>query len=368
MYGILCTDMLIKNTAYRIQYFTCTVFKISVDVLLNIVHCIFIQLKIYAKYYHSLDHMILPDGFVARVVSYEEQEKRFDTNRGTVITFTFILTFPIIALVFVAIIVGGLHSNISTILKKADHLPAQAALVCVGQSYTLYVAIMDVKAVTKDEMSQILFSILSFFVTVEFGLFFVINALIFILCSQYCTEKLFSPYKEEVQRWFVLVGLIPALVCLSSHIGFVIEGWISSNSRGSAVMLLYSCLFVALFIVFQNLYSCLLSLYSCLTDGQQNEQTSVEPNNPTVQETTPLLQADNQQEEYLNFRTLAVELFIGIPFLVGVLVYIGYGVFHVPIIRGTEDVVDHVYQLGTTAAIFVVFLFTYFIYLYNKKK
>lgn len=287
-----------------------------------------------------MDHIILPDGFVARVVSYEEQQERFDTNSGTVIAFTFILTFPIIALIFAVIIVGGLYSNISTILEKADHLPTQAALVCVGQSYTLYVAVMDVIAVTKGEISPFLFCILTLLVVVEFGLLFVTIALTCILCSQYCTKKLFCAHEKEVQRWFVLVGLIPALVCLSSHIGFVIEGWISSDSRGSAVMLLYSCLFVVQFIVFQN-------LYSCLTSEEQN---------------------NSQDEQYLNFRTLAVELFIGIPCLVIVLAYVGYGVFHVPIIRGTEDVVDHVYQLATTAAIFVVFLFTYFVYLYNKKE
>lgn len=340
------------------------------------------QLQIFAKYYRSLDRITLPAGFIARVVSYEEQDKIFDTNSGTLVAFSFSLTFPIITFVFLVIYVGGLFSYVikSNILKKDDHHPTQAALVCVGQSYTLYVVIMDVIAATKSEITPYLRGVIISLAAVEFVLFLVIIVFICILCDhqrfkkrEKCFQYMYFPLfctrvtKMDVRQWFVIVGLIPALVCLSSHIGFIIEGWVSSNSRGTAVMLLYSCLFVFLFIVFQSMYSVLTNIRN---KKKNTGPQRVDSGNPTIQdpERRSLLQRNQQkgtEQQYLDFCSLAIELLPGIPILGGILAYIGYGVFHVPIIRGAEDVVTHVYNLGETASIFVVFLITYLIFLYK---
>ena len=276
------------------------------------------QLQIFAKYYRSLDHITLPAGFIARVVSYEEQDKIFDTNSGTLVAFSFSLTFPIITFTFLVIYIGGLFSYVikSTILEKDDHHPTQAALVCVGQSYTLYVATMDVITATKSEITPYLRGFIISLAAVEFGLFFVIIVLIFILCDhqhfkkwekflQYMYFPLFCTRvtKMDVRQWFVVVGLIPALVCLSSHIGFIIEGWISSNSRGTAVMLLYSCLFVALFIVFQ-------SMYSVLTEIKKNTQN--------VQDSEGQSRSEGTEQQYVDSGSTAVQHSEQEPLLEGI--------------------------------------------------
>ena len=206
-----------------------------------------VQLRLYAKYYRSRNCMILPDDYKARVTSWDERHRFFDDD-GVVYFFTFVLLLPIGICVIFVLYVIGVRNNVKKLLKKPDHYSSQAALVCVGQTYTLFVAIMDsfalnTKAIHKGYANNIIWVIC----IVEYMLFSFTFAIVILFCCIhsccYSHSSKFGGCKERcksvnccmcvcsvckwLKLWFVIVGLIPPLVCLSSHIGIVIEGWAS---------------------------------------------------------------------------------------------------------------------------------------------
>ena len=174
--------------------------------------------------------MILPDDFKARVTSWDERHRFFDDD-GVVYLFIFVILLPIgICVIFVCYVIGE-RNSVKKLLKKPDHYSSQAALVCVGQTYTLFVAIMDsfalyTKAIHKGYAQNVIWVIC----IAEYMFFFFIFAIVILFCCIHsCCYSKFgdSMCIEWLKLWFVIVGLIPPLVCLSSHIGIVIEGWAS---------------------------------------------------------------------------------------------------------------------------------------------
>ena len=80
------------------------------------------------------------------------------------------------------------------------------------------------------------------------------------------------------------------------------------------------------------------------------------------------IQEDEKQKSGLNFCILFWEMLIGIPLSSGVLVYIASGFCYLPTLRSTEDVVPHFYNFGHISIIFVVFLFTYNLRIFQRKE
>jgi len=127
------------------------------------------QLRIYAQHYRSLNTLTLPDGFEARVTSYQEKE-RFIYSSGVKISFAYFITLPFIAYTIFIFYVRGIRTHLNSVLSKPDHYSTQAALVCVGQIYTLYVAIMDAMALSQGGIATYMFIIIIIICVAEFVL------------------------------------------------------------------------------------------------------------------------------------------------------------------------------------------------------
>ena len=321
--------------------------------------------------------MILPDGFEARVSSYQERD-RFINRNGVKIILTFAIFLPIAVSIFFSCYVWGIRHWLVTFLEKSDYYSTQAALVCVGQTYTLYVAIMDTLAVSTEGIAESMKPIIIILIFIEWILFSLILIIVIILTSECCSHV---PCTKWLRLWFVIVGLFPPIVCLSSHLGIIIEGWASIANHGTAMMLFYSLSFIYLFVSFKKVYLVVADLNSitCAEVKQcvKSHKTSLAEvcHKRTPQEIPLLSSTDeglasltraesektNEHNSGLNFRIILFEMLIGIPFLGGVLVYIAIGFTTFPVL-GTDDAITDVYNFGRIAFIFAIFLLTYVVF------
>ena len=96
-----------------------------------------LQLRLYAKYYRFHNCMILPDVFEARVTSWEQKD-RFFKDDGVYFLFSFVIFLPFAACIIFVCYVIGQHNHLKKLFKKSDHYSSHAALVCVGQTYSLF--------------------------------------------------------------------------------------------------------------------------------------------------------------------------------------------------------------------------------------
>lgn len=333
--------------------------------------------------------MILPDGFEARVSSYEDKE-RFINSFGVKFFFSYFITLPFLVYVIFILFFRGIRTNLNKMLNKPDNYSTQAALVCVGQVYTIYTAIMDAIALSKGGLAPYMFGIIITVGIIEFisFLFIATYAFIFMITQSYrpfivvfkyaCLPlflninkkslwsifseafpwhierktirckiskafpwriawqilksnipnipKAFSwPSDTEIVSWFVVVALIPPLLCLSSHIGFIIEGWISRENHATAVMLFYGFTFTFMFVSFRKLYMAL--------SGKDSQE--------------------------LNFRILFFEMTIGAIVFFSAVAYIVKGLVSFPVLNDSDNVIRYFYDLGSIAFIFVFFVITY---------
>ena len=297
------------------------------------------QLRLYAKYYRSTDFMILPDGFEARVSSFQHNERFIDDN-GVLLFFTFFVALPIVGCSILACYVIGMRKHLKNLLEKSDHFSSQAALLCVSQTYTIYVAIMDTLAVSSEGITDYMKGFIGSIVALEYLSFASIIFIFFlILCCEHSNQ---CDCLIKVKLWFVIVGLIPPLVCLSSHIGVIIEGWASLPNHGRAVMLFYSVSFIFLFISFKKLYLMLVALKAL----RKSE---------TEQGYQPM---GSKKSHGLDFCVILVEMVIGIVF-VGVLVYFARGLILFPVLESADDAITYIYAFGSIGFLFVIFLLTY---------
>lgn len=318
------------------------------------------QLRLYAKYYRSMDCMTLPDFFEARVTSYEEKE-RFINDDGVELFFTFVVVLPSLTCIIFLCYVVAIRKHLENVLKKSDHYSSQAALVCVSLTYTLYVVIMDTVAVIVEGIEERMTTFLIFLVILEYMLLF-LHTIVLIILSCYFWKYGSEQHNlnadegklshDKVKSWFVILGLIPPLVCLSAHIGIIIEGWASLPNHGKAVMLFYSLSFIYLFVSFKKVYLMLKAFKDlCLNqDNNQQQKNSYEKINSTDQK---------KPNTGLDFIVIVIEMLTGTPILVGILMYIAYGFTVFPVLQSTDDAITYVYNLGRIAFVFAIFLLTY---------
>lgn len=294
----------------------------------------FMQLRIYAKYYHSMNNMILPDGFEARVVSVDERKHMFVDNHGTKIFFSYVLVVPLIALLTFVCYVGGTYDYIKELLEDSKYHPSQAALVCTGQTFNVFFVYMDIWALSTNELRGFMKGIIIALVCLEVFFFLIMFLYCFIIAILRC-PCVDRAGGDGVKFWFVMASLIPPLFCLTSHIGFILVGWAAFTDHGTAIMLFYSFVVIYYFLLFQKIYSCFFLI-----------QTKVKK-----QVTDPSF----------SFWMLLIEMTFGVIFLLVVIAYIFEGFKRLPVVHGADDVITHAFSFGQYVSLFAVFLLTYII-------
>ena len=339
------------------------------------------QLRIYAKYSES-DSKILPDGFEARVVAAEKRYQTFVDGKGVKLFFSLIFAFPCITLLLCYFYAKGARLYMRDILSNPRCHSRLAALFAMGQMFTLFVAIMDAlslsfpgcECIANGYMRKMILAhcIMEFIVFaftcvvfVTLGCFFCCKkrnddenvAQVFQMFYKliFCTSSInISP--NEAKLWFLTLGLIPPLLSLSSHIGFIIAGWISSYNQGLPIFLLYMFVGIFFFFSFQQTYSYfsdLKELYAvkkARNDTQRNKGIDEVDYEKGIRA--------KKENKGLDFRILLGEIVSGI-FVLGIVVYLGSTFTQLPILQVTDDVVTYAYQLGQYALVFAVFFLTY---------
>ena len=340
------------------------------------------QLRIYAKYSES-DSKILPDGFEARVVAAEKRYQIFVDGKGVKLFFSLIFAFPCITLLLSYFYAKGARLYTRDILSNPQYHSRLAALFTMGQMFTLFVAIMDAlsisfpgcECIANGYMKNMILAlcIMEFTVFAFTCVVFVTLGCVF-CCKKrnddenvaqvfrmfyklvFCTSSInISP--NEAKLWFVTLGLIPPLLTLSSHIGFIIAGWISSHNQGLPIFLLYMFVGIFFFFSFQQ-------TYSFFSDWKELYAVKKKRNN-TRQKNEGIDEVDyekgirtKKEKKGLDFRILLGEIVSGILVL-GIVVYLGSTFTQLPILQVTDDIVTYTYQLGQYALVFAVFFLTY---------
>ena len=200
--------------------------------------------------------------------------------------FAISLVLPILGLLFALSYAKGARLQIREHLNDPENFSTLAALFWVGQTFSIFVIVLDILAINEESAAHMLeyyqhrIIIANLFFEVGFLLFaFVI---VFLLSITHCIIGDAAKYKkkcvkcvfciscfpiffisnikyQEARLWLLTMGFISPLWSASSHLGYVIGGWISYEDRSIAVVILYLFSFVFL-------YSSLKSAYQCIFD------------------------------------------------------------------------------------------------------
>ena len=280
--------------------------------------------------------------------------------------------------------VKGARLHISEYLNNSQHHSTLAALFGVGKMVTIFVAVMDIMSFTVDEeMSTYMVAITAIAFTLEVIMILLNISLISGFCINQCVSDtngyvkcvfnclfkclfkcLFAPILcrnlmstikvDEAKLWFLTLGFIPPILSVSSHLGFIIGGWMSFDSQGLAIVLFYMFVLIFLFISFQQLYSMFNLDRDALTKRHQYRPLDDDDENL------------NKKTE-LNFPIVLLEIVIGIFICGGTVIYIGSAFSYLPIHDIAASVITRVYTLGQYTVVIAIFILTYNT-IYLKKK
>ena len=341
----------------------------------------------YAKYLGKIRQF--NTGFEARVVSENEREDKFVHRRGVKLYFSLVLVCPIISLILCYFYVKGARLYIRECFSKPKYHSTLASLICVGTAFSIFVTIMDTLAWTTKTIHEAYQSkiIITLFIFEYVLLAIIFSMLVYLCCChlwpsrvcftddflldhfKICYFPLFCSYKkvivnaQEAKLWFLILGFIPPLFCFTSHIGFIIGGWISLEERSLALVIFYLFVFIFFFVSFQQIYLKLADCEGqcCIPDDFPNTNGEIDHMDETI------FQKAMNKKDGLNFSFLLLELFV-IIFLGGTVIYAGSGFSYLPILQVVDDVSIHVYTLGQYAFVFAVFILTYNIVALRSKQ
>ena len=268
------------------------------------------------------------------------------------------------------------------ILSNPQYHSRLAALFTMGQIFTLYVAIMDAlsisfpgcECIANGYMKNMILALcIMEFIVVVFTCVVFVTLGCFFCCKKrnddenvaqvfqmfyklvFCTSSInISP--NEAKLWFLTLGLIPPLLSLSSHIGFIIAGWISSHNQGLPIFLLYMFVGIFFFISFQQTYSYFSDLKELNAVKKTRDDTHKNEGIDEVDYEKGI--RAKKEKKGLDFRILLGEIVSGILVL-GIVAYLGSTFTQLPILQVTDDVVTYTYQVGQYALVFAVFFHTY---------
>ena len=364
-----------------------------------------LQLNIYARYPGKTDLKLEP-GFEASVVAAEEIKNEYNTSAGVEIFASLAIIMPIFVLILIWLYVYGARAHVRRHINNADNYPTIAALYWIGQTFTVFVIIMDILAIYPSVFNntkphnlalqsyqftiiiaimcfELCFLILSFFLTL-----ISVSSHLNILCKKIvkwvfkhvCYGIFFykAVKRREARLWLCCSGFIPPVISLSSHIGFIIGGWISYGERSTAIVLYYLFIFIFLywslpyvyiFFVRKRTYASVtkthkinnnpvrvLFQYRPLNEDEDPEvQILPQPENP---DTEWSIHDTNIKREGFN----AIALFVMLPIVIildGLIAYVGVGILYLPLLESIDELFIRIYVIGEYVLAIGVFLISY---------
>ena len=354
-----------------------------------------------------------------QVVAAERQkDERRHVHRGHLVRIFFSLSLvtPIIAMVLGWIYLHGALAYIRRSITTVDNFPIIAALYWIGQTFTLFVFLMDIAAIAESTNlndNEALFTyqyytIMMIILVEGFGftasLVLSIIPLLshrrsmsckntfncyytYICCGVLSSKKV---KRKEARVWLCLSGLLTPIISAASHTGFVVAGWISYPDRSVAIIVYYTFLFVFLYWSLQHIYlfSVRIANFFRKTEIFERKPTnrdSFEGASQVQWERTPDHHSDqvtildrpleynetkttHPEEEIseqdsghkkVGFDTIALFLmFTMLILLYGVIAYLGYGQL-LSVLGTIDEAIVHVYTLVEYVFVIAIFLVTY---------
>ena len=371
-------------------------------------------MQLYAQHSGRKGNFLFHQGFEASVVATKNrynEHVRINTgsyNHGVRLFFSFPLVLPIIVLFLCWYNVFGARVYIRTYMNETKNYPTLAALYWIGQTFTLFVIVMDVLATARGHQKE---HINSSTYDEKRGLVYYQYRIVIIVCAVECVSLIASIvhvvllcvnqrlYKDdnktfwkgcllgwfnylcspifccikikssEARLWLSLSGFIPPIIALSSHAGYIVGGWISYENRSIAIILFFLFVFIFLFWSLQHAY-----LFSLAFLRMKKKQFVSEHHSNTEyyrlrdvvgssDDECPY-QAENSEHEQDNKRqgfnfTALLLMFPTVVLFDCIIVYIGFGILYLPLLESIDDALNHIYIFGQYVFIFVVFLLTY---------
>ena len=212
-----------------------------------------------------------------------EKRKKDYQGDSVVLFFSLSIGLPIAALVLVWVSVHGAFPYIRSYLNDSENFPCVAAFYWIGQTFSLFVIIMDIMALVENsnveqhnslEAYQIAFISLIFVAEILGLSLSIVVAFITLLshakdtkckhsfeafvkcfkCLIGCGLLFKGIGRKEARAWLFTSSLITPIIALSSHTGFIISSWVSYKDRSIAIILLYIFVFVFLYWSLQYIY------------------------------------------------------------------------------------------------------------------
>jgi hypothetical protein len=343
------------------------------DFLFVITH----RLRLHAQHNGREDVFILSDGFEASAAAVSEQYVNINSH-GVKYFFAMSLVFPVFGLLFALSYAKGARLQIRKQLNDPENFSTLAALFWVGQTFSIFVIVLDILAINdtytlENYQRGIIIANLIFEVCFWLSAF----VIVFLLSITHCIIGDAAKYKkgcikyvfcifcfpiffiskikyQEARLWLLTMGFISPLWSASSHLGYVIGGWISYEDRSIAVVILYLFSFVFLYSSLKSAYQCIFdirdyirhyhehSLHGRIVSYEHEIKKRIELYNKTG----------------FNYVVLILMIF---PCLLlnSVIVIVGCIVVNLPVIESIDDILTHIYTLGQYTFIFAVFLLTY---------
>ena len=195
------------------------------------------------------------------------------------------LVFPVFGLLFALSYAKGARLQIRKHLNDPENFSTLAALFWVGQTFSIFVIVLDILAINDThtlenyqrgiiianlifEVCFLLFAFVILFllsithcITGDTAKYYKKTCVKYAFCISYFPIFFISKIKyQEARLWLLTMGFISPLWSASSHLGYVIGGWISYEDRSIAVVILYLFSFVFLYSSLKFAYQCIFDI------------------------------------------------------------------------------------------------------------
>ena len=334
-----------------------------------------IQLKLYAKFNKPEDIEVDHESLGA-VVCEDERVKEYHTQ--TELTFYAIAACgPIFAIILLVVMVCSVRTKIDAALEMRKNHANLAALVLTGLVFVIFVLALDIQSTIlvyqgKHEFTEYTdFSFekvysLSFekVVTALDALVALVALLIVVcllvrLCISCCCK---CNCCSEICALRLLASLCVApLLCIATHCGYIIIGWVTHDQQHTAAIFIYTISFFYYFIFFRQMYIMLSNLLKYCCGKQTDEQNmDEERKDDSDRETIPLhprqISGESESMPNFNFTVFFIEIVAGI-LPVGIEIAVVYSIVELPVTLVRAPI--GIYRIIQLAFVIVTGLFTY---------
>lgn len=198
----------------------------------------------------------------SKVIAAKNVQEYYVEQERVVVFFSLVVTFPVFAVILVLIGVFGVFPYIRSHINNEENFPRIAAFYWIGQTFTLWVIIMDIQALLENSIIHHQHNGLKVYQVIFLCLVIIVEILCLVLSFLLALVPLFSHYKgthckdifesyfhfvccrnlsfkkigrKEARVWLIASSMIAPIIAISCHAGFIIGGSVSYTSRSAAI-------------------------------------------------------------------------------------------------------------------------------------